>query len=110
MDGISLLDQLLLRLAEKAEQGVFWVSIKDIHISIPCKHSRCHASARWRASRVGLTYQLIKEKHISPRRRLLKIENKGLERLVYKGLMSPERAEEIKEKIKLVTALPREQG
>jgi hypothetical protein len=55
---------------------------------------------------VGLTYQLIKEKYISPNKRLLKIENKGLERLVYKGLMSPERAGEIKEKIKILSALP----
>jgi hypothetical protein len=59
---------------------------------------------------VALTYQLIKEKHLSLRTRLLRIDNKGLERLVYKGLMSREKAEEIKEKIKLVTALPGGQG
>ena len=64
---------------------------------------------RWQASMVGLTYSLIKEKYISPNKRLLKIENKGLERLVYKGLMSREKAEEIKEKIKLTTALLEEQ-
>jgi len=103
---ISHLDELLLQLAEKAEQGTPWVPVRDIHISIVSKNRVSHHFIRWRTSKVGLTYDLIKEKYISPNKRLLKIENKGLERLVYKGLMSPERAEEIKEKIKVLSALP----
>jgi hypothetical protein len=103
---ISHLDELLLQLAEKAEQGTPWVRVRDIHISTASKNRTSHHFIRWRASKVGLTYNLIKEKYISPNKRLLKIENKGLERLVYKGLMSPEKAEEIKEKMKMLSALP----
>jgi hypothetical protein len=100
----------LLQLAEKADQGTLWVRVRDIHISTSNKSTHYMHYARWRASRVGLTYVLIKEKYISPNIRLLRIDNKGLERLVHKGLMSQEKAEEIKEKIKLITALPGGQG
>jgi hypothetical protein len=103
---ISYLDQLLLQLAEKAEQGILWVRVRDIHISHTGKNPAYHNVIRWQASKVGLTYRLIEEKYVSPNKRLLKIENKGLERLIYKGLMSPERAGEIKEKIKILSALP----
>jgi hypothetical protein len=106
MEKISHLDQLLLQLAERAERGILWVPVGDIHISHTCKNPAYHNVARWQASKVGLTYRLIEEKYISPKKRLLKIEDKGLERLVYKGLMSPERAEEIKEKMKMLSALP----
>ena len=113
MEGrISYLDQLLLQLADAAERGVLWVPIRDIHITphnnSPNRHYR-HV-IRTVAARVGLTYRLIDEKYVSTHKRQLRIKDKGIERLVYKGLMSRERAEEIREKIKIALALSGGEG